>query len=216
MNKILNKNYLVVFDLDDTLYPERSFEKSGIEYVFNFLQINSISLESLLENRSSWVDIIVNNYHKSILKESVLDLYRNHQPDIYLYNDAKVLLKKLISSNIEMSLITDGRSITQRNKLKSLEIEHYFKDIIISEELKSCKPSEINFKNIMKSNINEYVYIGDNTSKDFITPNKLGWKTICLLNRGENVHNQNFNLPKEYLPQHIIKSFDEIRFNHEI
>jgi putative hydrolase of the HAD superfamily len=213
---ILNNNSLIVFDLDDTLYSERSFEKSGIEHVYNFLQINSISLESLLDYRSNWVDIIVNSYHKLITKQFVLDLYRYHKPNILLYKDAEIFLKKLYNSKIEMSLITDGRSITQRNKLKSLEIEHYFKDIIISEEIKSSKPSEINYKIVMKSYIHEYVYIADNTSKDFITPNNLGWKTICLLNKGDNIHNQNFNLSKDYLPQHIINSFDEIIFNHEI
>jgi putative hydrolase of the HAD superfamily len=56
----------------------------------------------------------------------------------------------------------------------------------------------------------EYVYIADNTQKDFVTPNKLGWTTICLLDNGHNIHKQNFELSKEYLPQFRINSFEEI------
>ena len=55
-----------------------------------------------------------------------------------------------------------------------------------------------------------YVYIGDNPHKDFITPNKLGWTTICLLDRGQNIHKQNFINSLELNPHFFIKSFDEI------
>jgi putative hydrolase of the HAD superfamily len=61
----------------------------------------------------------------------------------------------------------------------------------------------------------EYVYIADNTQKDFITPNKLGWTTICLLDKGQNIHKQNFELSNEYLPKFTINSFEEIILTNE-
>ena len=110
-----------------------------------------------------------------------------------------------------MSLITDGRSITQRNKLRALGIESFFKNIVISEEVNSEKPSEYNFRMVMYNKIAEnYIYIADNPKKDFITPNKLGWTSICLLDRGHNVHEQVFTNFIEYNPHFIIKSFNEI------
>jgi putative hydrolase of the HAD superfamily len=110
-----------------------------------------------------------------------------------------------------MSLITDGKSITQRNKLRALGIESFFKNIVISEEVNSEKPSENNFRMVMYNKIAEnYIYIADNPKKDFITPNKLGWTSICLLDRGQNVHKQNFNISSEYLPLFSISSFEEI------
>jgi putative hydrolase of the HAD superfamily len=116
-----------------------------------------------------------------------------------------------------MSLITDGRSITQRNKLKALNIETYFNNIIISEEINSEKPSELNYRKVMSLDVNKkYVYIGDNPTKDFYTPNILGWISICRLDNGFNVHEQNFNLSKEFIPKFLIKSFDEIILNYEI
>ena len=56
----------------------------------------------------------------------------------------------------------------------------------------------------------EFVYIGDNLRKDFITPNKLGWKTICLLDDGRNIHRQDSSCPEEYLPNVKIHTLKEL------
>jgi putative hydrolase of the HAD superfamily len=207
----LPSSKIFVFDLDDTLYSERDFEKSGIEFVYNKLEIKHIPLETLLNNKNFWIDQIINFPNNQITKQMVLDIYRSHTPSIKLYTDSKNFLEKLILLENEISLITDGRSITQRNKLRALGIEQYFKNIIISEEINSEKPSEFNFRLAMdNNNVKNYVYIADNPNKDFITPNKLGWTSICLLDKGQNIHKQNFNISNEFLPHYSIKSFDEI------
>lgn len=204
-------NKVFVFDLDDTLYSERDFEKSGIEFVYKNFNIKHIELESILNNRKNWIEQIIIGSNNQITLQMVLDIYRNHFPTIPLYKDAKVFLEKLLSQGSEMSLITDGRSITQRNKLKALGIDSYFKNIIISEEINSEKPSEYNFRMVMNNKDSEnYIYIADNPNKDFVTPNKLGWTSICLLDRGQNVHKQNFDISSEYLPLFLINSFEEI------
>lgn len=208
---ILPTSKIFVFDLDDTLYSERDFEKSGIEFVYNHFNIKNCELKAILNNRTNWIDQIIEGSNNQITLQMVLDIYRNHFPTIQLYNDAKVFLEKLLLHGNEMSLITDGRSITQRNKLRALGIESYFKSIIISEEINSEKPSEYNFRMVMNNkNTDTYIYIADNPNKDFITPNRLGWTSICLLDRGQNVHKQNFNISSEYLPLLFINSFEEI------
>lgn len=208
---ILPSSKIFVFDLDDTLYSERDFEKSGIEFVYNNFNIKHIELKTILNNRENWIEQIIDGSNNQITLQMVLDIYRNHFPTIQLYKDAKVFLEKLLSQGNEMSLITDGRSITQRNKLRALGIESYFKNIIISEEINSEKPSECNFRMVMNNLDSEnYIYIADNPIKDFVTPNKLGWTSICLLDRGQNVHKQNFDISSEYLPLFLINSFEEI------
>jgi len=214
---IFPSSNIFVFDLDDTLYSERDFEKSGIEFVYNHYNINNIELETILNNRINWIQQIIDGSGSQITFQMVLDIYRNHLPSIQLYKDSKVFLEKLHSQENEMSLITDGKSITQRNKLKALGIESYFKKIIISEEVNSEKPSEYNFRMVMNTKqVENYIYIADNPNKDFLTPNKLGWTSICLLDRGQNVHKQNFNIASEYLPQYTINSFEEIIISNEI
>ena len=55
-----------------------------------------------------------------------------------------------------------------------------------------------------------FIYVGDNTKKNFIAPNQLGWKTYCITNDGRNIHGQDMSLDEAYMPQHIIKSIEEI------
>ena len=56
-----------------------------------------------------------------------------------------------------------------------------------------------------------YVYIGDNPKKDFVGANEVGWNTICLLDNGENVHKQEFDILEDrYLPDVRIKSLVEL------
>jgi putative hydrolase of the HAD superfamily len=130
-------------------------------------------------------------------------------PEIQLYDDAALFLKLLTDKGINAGLITDGRSITQRNKLKSLGLQNYFSSVIISEEFGSEKPCEQNFLHFEKLfPSNRFFYFGDNTKKDFIAPLKLGWKCVCMENRGENIHNQSLiNMNDSVI---LLKKFNQI------
>ena len=58
---------------------------------------------------------------------------------------------------------------------------------------------------------NNYYYIADNLKKDFITPNKLGWQTVGLIDNGLNIHvySENYDL-LAYRPQHFIFQLSEL------
>mgnify|MGYP001288230281 FL=1 len=158
-------------------------------------------------------DKLIDGYNLNIDLKDLLELYRSHKPEITLDKKTKCVLDELNESNLYMGLLTDGRSIQQRNKIESLGISNYFKDIIISEEIRSEKPTEKNYSIFMNSSSHKdtkYFYIRDNTSKDFISPNQLGWKTICLKDNGQNIHKQNFDLEKKFLPENIINELSEI------
>ena len=119
----------------------------------------------------------------------------------------------VLKRDFTLGMITDGRSITQRNKFQALGLEQFIENenLVISEEFGSEKPSERNFMFFQDKYADaEFVYIGDNLRKDFITPNKLGWKTICLLDDGRNIHRQDFSCPEEYLPNVKIHTLKEL------
>jgi putative hydrolase of the HAD superfamily len=204
---------IIVFDLDDTLYKEIEFLKSAFFEIASFVNFNSVPIYDLMLNwhqkQQDVFKLLEENFSFPI--GNSVNIYRNHFPEI-LKTDLNLpdLLQELKNENNILGIITDGRSKSQRNKLKSLKIEHLFDEIIISEEFGSEKPSYNNYEYYNKYvEINKF-YIGDNTAKDFITPNSLGWTTICLLDNGNNIHKQNFNLNPEYLPQIKIKNLKEI------
>lgn len=216
----LDKNSYLVFDLDDTLYQEIDFLKSAYQHISGLLAayLQKEIYDEMWgcyvrkENTFEW---LVKEYGTQIPELNLpflLNEYRCHRPSIQLQHGTKRFIEKLNNLNIPCGLITDGRSITQRNKLGALGLQEYFKDIIISEEFGSEKPNEKNylyFENKYKDK--KFYYIGDNTAKDFIVPAKLGWFTICLKDNGRNIHAQDLKaLP---VPNLILSSFGDI---HEI
>lgn len=212
-----NQNTFFVFDLDDTLFSEMDYLKSGFNYIAK--KLNSKPDSGLVEKmykvyclKQNVFEWIVKNYKDQYQEISVpylLKVYRSHMPDIQLYPAAATFLQSAQRLNIPCALITDGRSITQRNKIKALNIEHFFTDIIISEEFGSAKPDAKNYTYLIhKYGLKEYHFFGDNTCKDFIIPSSLGWKTVCLKDAGNNIHDQCFT--KEHKPDFVISSFDEI------
>jgi putative hydrolase of the HAD superfamily len=216
MLRISNSQYWV-FDLDDTLYKEVEFLKSAYMYISHILKsyINKNIYDEMIDyyhNGESTFDIIKQKYNFPYSIYELVEMYRNHKPILELPSDTKAFLNILKKNEIKMGLITDGRSITQRNKIESLNIDSFFEKIIISEEFGFSKPS-IEVFNCFDNKKYDCIYVADNTSKDFITPNEIGWLTLCMLDNGINIHKQNFNLAKKYLPQYKIKSFKDLISN---
>ncbi|HBK83902.1 MAG TPA: HAD family hydrolase [Flavobacterium sp.] len=205
----MNTNYFI-FDLDDTLVYEIEYLKSA--YLEIALKLKD---KSLFNQMMSWYKCGEDVFQLleerfSINKNELLNMYRNHYPKLILNENTFDILKKIKESGNFLGLISDGRSVTQRNKLKALNIEMMFDKIVISEEFGSTKPDLRNYEIFLKNDVLNYFYIADNVDKDFITPNNLGWKTVCLIDKGYNIHKQKFTLPKQYLPQYKIKDLLEL------
>jgi putative hydrolase of the HAD superfamily len=217
------KNNVIIFDLDDTLYNEIDFLISAYNEISNFLSIkigidksqNEIfeyMFRSYLDKKNTFEEVIAFLQIKCTTVFDLLDIYRNHSPNIYLSDNTKELLDFLIDQKFILGIITDGRSIQQRNKIRALNLENYLSEIIISEEFGSEKPNLENYKFFESKFPNsKFTYIGDNISKDFIAPNELNWNTVCLLDNGRNIHRQNLSLSPLYLPKKYIKNILEIK-----
>lgn len=202
----------VVFDLDDTLVKEIDYLKSAFKAIA--LRVDSTS-DTLFEQMMQWYqnkDNVFQNI-ENLYGVSVNELkqqYRTHVPDFTQHNGVPELLLRFKEKGCFIGLITDGYSLTQRNKLKALGIEELFDLIVISEEFGSEKPNENNYKVFHQFETKDYFYIGDNTAKDFVTPNRLGWITVGLLNNGKNIHPQDFTKENVYLPQKTIADLNEL------
>ena len=215
---MINNNTHIVFDLDDTLYKEIDFVKSAYIYINKYIRSRfsldlSLFIDECVDDGINFFDLIKSrlNQNQSFPIEKYLELYRFHYPEINLSNDTVEFLNKISNKNIDFSIITDGRSISQNNKIKALGLINLSKNIIISEETGYEKPHLNNFKIIEKIySDKKLLYIADNTSKDFLAPNTLKWDTICLLDNGQNIHKQNFDLNADYLPKTKINFLNEI------
>lgn len=117
--------------------------------------------------------------------ESLLTIYRNHNPDIILKAETKLLLDHIKSKGANITLLTDGRSITQRNKIRALGLETWMDKVFISEELGSEKPSENNFMAVENHyKTLTYCYIADNLKKILLRQISVAGKPSVLLIMG--------------------------------
>jgi putative hydrolase of the HAD superfamily len=194
----------IILDLDDTIYQEVDFVKSGFKYLAKYYSkgINEDDLfEKMFEAWKKGDNALQLMFQLLEIKEfsipKALELYHSHFPNICLDNKTNAFFQIIDEKEIDLGLITDGRSLTQRNKLKALGIENKFKKIIISEEFGSVKPDLRNFEIFEKEfTASKFCYVADNTNKDFIIPNQLRWDSFCLMDSGFNIHKQNyFQLP---------------------
>lgn len=206
-----------IFDLDDTLYPEMDYLASAYKEIAAFLEkfLGRNILQEMLEmyhakkNVFEWLVSEYSNFIPTLSLPLLLRMYREHEPDLRLANDVRNFLDSLAANGIPAGLITDGRSVSQRNKLKALGLADYFKDIIISEEFGSEKPDPRNYEYFVSKYPNaSFCFVGDNLKKDFIVPHRLQWLTICIKDAGKNIHRQDFD--NCVMPRYIISSFDEI------
>lgn len=179
----------VIFDLDDTLYGEKEYVRSGFGAVAaKHPEIDKLDekLWDAFENGKPAFDEVLGN--NVSLKKECLTIYRNHAPNIHFYDGVESLIKRLREKNIKIGVITDGRPEGQRAKIVALGLEKMVNEIIVTDELGGTqfrKPCDIAFR-IMQKKLNtpfeEMVYVGDNPKKDFIAPHALGMKSIWLKN----------------------------------
>ncbi len=179
----------VIFDLDDTLYSEKDYVNSGFHAVSEYLGGGfEKQLFNLFEEGKPAIDVLLQQLGREEEKKIVIDIYRNHKPDIELYDGVVELIKSIKASGKKVGVITDGRPEGQRKKLEALGLYDLVDDIIITDELGGIqfrKPCDIAFRimaNRWRVNPADIVYVGDNATKDFQAPKQLGMRYIWFQN----------------------------------
>lgn len=221
---------IVCFDLDDTLYKEIDFLKSAYQEIAGYaagqctgcsdsvtilaLKAYNRMLDAYSGGQNAFEEL--NKFLGIRLPASdYLQIYRNHKPKVELSEDAVRTLNCLKEQGVHIGVITDGRSVQQRNKVEALGLGRWIEqeDIVISEEFGSEKPNLANYTFFMKHypQYHDFTYVGDNLKKDFIAPNRLGWHTVCLKDDGRNIHRQQVEIAeREALPKVWIDSLYEL------
>ncbi len=226
--EIQDRIKLILFDLDETLYDEKSYVLSGFRVISKYLSIkHKIDEKSLFnelvqslekKGRGENFDILLKKFKLIDSVSDMVRIYRQHKPKIKLFPEVMELLKKL-SSFFKIGIITDGNLIMQENKITALKLYKAVDFIIYTDKNKlKEKPDISSFKKaltIAKCTANESIYIGDNPYKDFIGAKSLGIKTIRI-KRGEY---ENIVLSKKYEADITIEGLSNLSgllFNYQI
>ncbi len=174
----------IVFDLDDTLYPERDYVLSGFQAVAGWAEIHLqipkevgfAELKSLFEQGvrgdtfNRW--LAAHNLPENVAISQMVQVYREHIPEIAPFPEVREVLTAL-GKPYRLGLISDGWRAVQQSKMDALGLEPFFHAVVLSDEWgrEAWKPSAKPFKVIVQRlgvDPARTVYVGDNPLKDFL------------------------------------------------
>jgi len=187
LKKKLKKYQIIIFDLDDTIYPQKNYDNPALLSVSKYL-----SKKILFDEKKIFLNL-----------RRIKPLRRGKKPnkifDSFLQkfskNENKILVKKLVNifqsySCTELKnspslkktlgelciykdlfLVTNGNLNRQLKKIKYLGISKYFRKIFILDGVKKkLKPSinDLNYlvKYLNKNKEKKAVFVGDNLVSD--------------------------------------------------
>lgn len=198
----------VLFDLDNTLYPEIEFVKSGFRAVAHYLSSRHyLDREALVERmlgildregRGKIFDTLLRDldmYSEETVRLLVF-LYRSHCPTIPLYDETLPTLSLLREKGFRLGVITNGMASVQRSKVRALGIADLFNVIIYTDEIGRdyWKPSTVPYQialNLLEVEPSEAIYVGNDLAKDFLGANRLGVSTIQVKRSMQQAYTQN-------------------------
>jgi putative hydrolase of the HAD superfamily len=216
---------VVIFDLDDTLYDEVEYCRSGfraaaLRVAERFGVAQDAAYAAMWQafsagNHSTTFNAALDTLgiaYDAAFIAALVQTYRTHAPSIRLPDETRRVLDEL-AGLYRLALLTDGFLPAQKLKVGALGIEKYFSAIVYTEELgrERWKPSPAGFQKIislLQTEAAECAYVADNEEKDFIAPNRLGMVSVKI-SRPNGLHRATNNEPFAR-PQHAIANLFEL------
>jgi putative hydrolase of the HAD superfamily len=219
-----NKLTVIAFDLDDTLYPERSYVLSGFDAVASWAQQEHEipqaqgfeTLRGLFESGvrgdtfNRWA--ASHGLAGSSAVPDMVEVYRSHKPDIAPYEDTVPCLEAM-NEGFRLALITEGFGEVQARKLDALGLRDYFEFVHIGNEHNRdhWKPNSYPFQQMlhrMSVDGSQAAYLGDNPVKDFHGANKLNMFTVRV-RRQDGLHAQVEASGTEFGPNYEVSNLEQ-------
>ena len=198
----------LIFDLDDTLYAERDYAIGGFRAAATWAETHLGVTPSVDQMIALLDDGHLGKLFELALRDAKPDhtadelkafvrAYGRQEPQVRLFADAAEALTYW-QPRAPLGLVTDGHAATQHAKITALALKPRFQHIIATGELGPDrafhKPHPRAFE-LMQQKLgapgDTFVYVGDNLSKDFVSPNALGWTSIWIdrpTHRANRIH----------------------------
>lgn len=191
-----------IFDLDDTLYPQKEYSRQCLFATAGYIsKVSGVSVEliekkfnEILDKNGIEYKYTFNDLFEAIgfdgmpYLKKILELFRACKPKLELFDNALEVLTKL-NDNFRLALLTDGYEKVQYFKVKELGLNDFFEEILVTFTLgeENRKPSVMPYQ-IMLEKLGlepfECVYVGNDPKRDFIACKRLGMKSLRI-NQGD-------------------------------
>lgn len=213
----------VLFDLDDTLYPEIEFIRGGFRLVAEFLAARGLG--SPEETAAIFEDFHWRGNRDRVFQQAAAQVgypeawipelvwvYRRYQPQLVLPEETRRVLHALCGHN-RLGVITDGHREVQWRKVRSLGIEQLVDVIVTTDDFgrRRWKPDPQPFLTACRAlrvQPPECVFVGDHPIRDIHGAARLGMKTIRI-RRGDGYFANSQN-QEPFLPDAEILCLNEL------
>lgn len=219
-------NLILVFDLDDTLYPERQFALSGFTAAGRWAE-TELGIAGLGADMTRLLDggHLGGLFRMALAAKlpdhtpehlaGLIDAYRDHEPALSLFDDAGWALSHY-APQVKLGLITDGTHHVQAKKVAALAIAPHFREIVYTHALggrEFAKPHPLSYDKVEQALAapgDRLVYVGDNPSKDFVVPNARGWTSVMIERPEQRRIHEGAKVADGGAPRHTIASLTEL------
>jgi putative hydrolase of the HAD superfamily len=207
--------HAVLFDLDDTIFDHKHSRRCGLKAIqADYPELSTVPIEILegehevllqadygkvLDGTLSLIDARARRAGGLFLSRGI-DV---DQETIYeastIYNKAYEIAMRpvpgvagvllALSQKTDLAVVTNGLNDLQRRKLRICQVEHLFREIVISENIGSRKPDHAIFKAALDAldiPCCQAVMVGDSWSNDILPARALGMKPIWLNRYGRS------------------------------
>ncbi len=203
----------IFFDLDDTLYDRKlpfqeaffqfdkvqaekldmqkahkTFVKRGNE-VFDDSQAGRITMEAMYIYRFQKAMGDLGIFYTAEECLEFQRVYKTMMGNIHLSETVETMLAELAKRRECMGIITNGPSLHQREKLRTLGIDRWIPEDLwfVSGDYNTPKPDPFLYKKAQEvtgCQCSDLLYVGDSYDRDICGAFPLGWKTLWLNKKG--------------------------------
>ena len=190
----------VIFDMDDTLFLEEDYVLSGFKEVSFFLNskfgIDAKDSYQFLKNRfikygrKNIFNLLLNRNIKTLKDNNIdalivnlVELYREHKPDIKLNSSVVSILKNIHHKKIKIVVATDGLASMQENKFYALGLDKLVDSVVYCWNHDAAKPSKKCFQIALEAagvGKENCIIVGDHPMNDIIPARILGIKAYRI------------------------------------
>jgi putative hydrolase of the HAD superfamily len=211
----------ILLDLDDTLFEELSYVRSGFAHVARLLAADtgrsaqrlSDEMWSLLaaHGRGRVFDTVLANAGLEPAPDRIRQLvaaYRAHRPSISLYEGVDEVLRTL-RARCALAVVTDGDPGMQRRKVEALRVAELVDVVTYCLDHGAPKPSVAAYRHALKAiacEIGEVLVVGDDVTKDLPAAEALNARFV----RVRTGRYRDLPMPPSTTPVHEIASIRDL------
>lgn len=189
---------MIVFDMDDTLYPEVEFVRGGVRAAGAWLDaflgrsvgadqvfleiLEAEGVHQIFDRGLSRLGIPV----EPMLIKGLVTAFRAHSPNIRPFPGIPDLLDRLRALGVRLGLLSDGPLAVQEAKWRALGLAERFEVVVFTDALggrEFWKPNPAGFEAIERASGlsgRDIAMIGDRPRHDLVPAAARGWRTARL------------------------------------